>query len=215
MKDVITESTVRDIANEAEARVVGLPQSILASLLRLSLAGDHGQPIDPPATSAGTGDPDAALAYLTNDFSELYRSAAGSIPDDLGAARTALTDALGKVLRDLPAPGDQVDGAILANLAVQTESSVQPAVAAFLSAMFDHVVECERVAAKRAKDVDATALSQIDLITSKINLIAINASVEAARAGEVGRGFAVIAAEIQELSQQSKDAVERIRSVLG
>jgi methyl-accepting chemotaxis protein len=56
-------------------------------------------------------------------------------------------------------------------------------------------------------------------IASKTNLLALNASIEAARAGEAGKGFTVIADQIRELSNSTKQMVngidESIKALLG
>ncbi len=52
-------------------------------------------------------------------------------------------------------------------------------------------------------------------LADQSNLLAVNASIEAARAGEQGKGFTIVAHEIKSLADQSKDATQQIRGLLG
>ncbi len=57
------------------------------------------------------------------------------------------------------------------------------------------------------------AIDLIINVASQTKLLSLNASIEAARAGEAGKGFAVVADSISELSEQSNESANTIRSI--
>lgn len=59
------------------------------------------------------------------------------------------------------------------------------------------------------------ALSLITNISEETSLLSLNASIEAARAGEAGRGFSVVASQIQKLAEESNSSAQKIEEVLA
>jgi methyl-accepting chemotaxis protein len=58
-------------------------------------------------------------------------------------------------------------------------------------------------------------IATVNDISERSHILALNAAIEAAAAGEHGRSFAVVAAEIKNLADQSKEATVQVRAVLG
>ncbi len=58
-------------------------------------------------------------------------------------------------------------------------------------------------------------VSAVETISEQTNMLALNAAVEAARAGEYGKGFAVVAGEIRKLADESKQATNKITSLIS
>ena len=52
-------------------------------------------------------------------------------------------------------------------------------------------------------------------VSSKTDVLALNASIEAARAGQAGKGFSVVADEVARLSEKSQESTLEIEVIFG
>ncbi len=58
-------------------------------------------------------------------------------------------------------------------------------------------------------------ITSVNDLAEQSHLLALNAAIEAAAAGEHGRSFSVIASEVKNLADQSREATVQVRSILG
>lgn len=84
-------------------------------------------------------------------------------------------------------------------------------------AVYNQTNESLRLSIEKAKSIEKIQhlTDTILAISSQTNLLALNAAIEAARAGEFGRGFTVVAEEIRNLAEDSKNAVGEIQAVVN
>lgn len=67
---------------------------------------------------------------------------------------------------------------------------------------------------KRSDQIE-DIIKSIDEISGQTNLLALNAAIEAARAGEAGRGFAIVADEVKNLSGKSANATKQTSDLIS
>lgn len=172
----------------------------------------------------------ADITRLTQHAGELgfdVVAAAGYL-EDLNSATQAqmrpITDAhialeeLGAATRDIRAMMDQM---------VQSVQDARDASVTSATRIRDNFENSRRVAEwvrtldHRMSQISTTlgtmqtAVSGIGGIALQVKILAINAKIEAARAGAAGRGFSVVADEINTLSQKTSDATEGIHAAIA
>ena len=122
---------------------------------------------------------------------------------------TSLTEASEAVARSVASASASSQEALLAvedsMETMRSSSSSSRSVAAWVAA-FDERINAVEESLGNVQSVNV----QIASIATQVNILAINAGIEAARAGDAGRGFAIVASAIKELSQSTSKAAQEV-----
>ncbi|MDA3895496.1 MAG: methyl-accepting chemotaxis protein [Desulfobacteraceae bacterium] len=78
----------------------------------------------------------------------------------------------------------------------------------------NHIAESTVQLSGQTKSIE-DIINTVSDIADQSNILSVNAAIEAAKAGEHGKGFAVVAQEVKTLANQSKNATNQVRDILG
>ena len=210
-----------------------LPSIVWAGLLLTSVRDG--------ATETGNNDNDssgedirAELLQLLHQCSDRFTAQFSKIDGEAARVQKILSDAIAELTDSfhgmhanvseqqrvaLSITDQSGDGSVTAQIdhfIGETSSTMQRIVDTIVanSKVGMELVELTDGIAKRTTEVDRI-LSAIGGIAKQTNLLALNAAIEAARAGEAGRGFAVVADEVRDLSTRTAQFSAEISQVMS
>jgi len=115
--------------------------------------------------------------------------------------------------------GNAAESARVAEQSLAAAEKGQQAVATAIASM-NTLREQIQETSKRIKRLGESSqeigeiVELISDITEQTNVLALNAAIQAASAGEAGRGFSVVAEEVQRLAERSADATKQIAAIV-
>ncbi len=110
--------------------------------------------------------------------------------------------------------------ATAADQAREAADSGQQAVAATIAAMGEVRLKMQEIATKISELEDKAVrigeiVAAVNSIAGEIRLLALNATIEASGAGQFGRRFSVVANEVNQLADRSREALKKIKEIIA
>lgn len=133
--------------------------------------------------------------------------------EETSAAVISLSQSVQQVSSNAAESARVADQSMLA--AEKGQQAVQNAISS-MNGLREHIQETS----KRIKRLGESSqeigeiVELISDITEQTNVLALNAAIQAASAGEAGRGFSVVAEEVQRLAERSADATKQIAAIV-
>ena len=220
MNDEQTAVFLRELLQETEIIVGSIRASAYQAILTITLADpQEWRETGSSLVTATLKDIDDACSFLDRSFVDRLKRSDFRLPNELWDLSRRTSRELTEFASFLRTTIADVKPAIPSKdslIAIENHftEKTRTTISEFLESFGELVTTKATKSRKMERNLITSAIAQIDHISTSINMISVNASVEAARAGEFGKSFAVIAAEIQSLSSQSKQAIQKIRNDL-
>ena len=132
---------------------------------------------------------------------------------DTNATMTAVLEEMARVQNNANTASVAAQGA--RSSAEQGSSSIHQTISAMNTLQLNVQDGAKKIKGLGDRSMEITNIvSTIAKISDQTNMLALNAAIEAARAGEEGRGFSVVADQVQRLAEQTAAATEEIADLV-
>ena len=240
---LLAKAYVDDSRHRAEqaARINSQNQNAILRLMNeMGDLADGDLTVRATVTEDITGAIADSLNYTTEEFRKLVSRIIAAVEQMGHATKDAediskgLLDATQKQAREIQAAGEAVQlitksikevdssAAQSANVARRTLVATEQGARAVRNTVsgMDAIREQIQDTSKRIKRLGESSqeigeiVDLISDITEQTNVLALNAAIQAASAGEAGRGFSVVAEEVQRLAERSGEATKQIGALV-